>query len=55
MRLERDDDRAIIMTGTDHHQGVGEPERVLLLLAPWPGVGHYRGGDGPWATADAEA
>ena len=21
--------------------------RILLLLAPWPGVGHYRGGDGP--------
>jgi quercetin dioxygenase-like cupin family protein len=21
--------------------------RVLLLLAPWPGEGHYRGGDGP--------
>jgi quercetin dioxygenase-like cupin family protein len=19
--------------------------RILLLLAPWPGVGHYRGGD----------
>ena len=29
--------------------------RVLLLLAPWPGVGHYRGGDGPRATADAGA
>jgi quercetin dioxygenase-like cupin family protein len=21
--------------------------RVLLLLAPWPGEGHYRGGGGP--------
>jgi quercetin dioxygenase-like cupin family protein len=21
--------------------------RILLLLAPWPGEGHYRGGDGP--------
>jgi len=21
--------------------------RILLLLAPWPGSGHYRGGDGP--------
>ena len=20
--------------------------RILLLLAPWPGLGHYRGGDG---------
>ena len=25
--------------------------RVLLLLAPWPGEGHYRGGDGPRASA----
>jgi quercetin dioxygenase-like cupin family protein len=23
----------------------GEGARVLLLLAPWPGEGHYRGGD----------
>ena len=23
--------------------------RVLLFLAPWPGEGHYRGGDGPRA------
>jgi len=23
--------------------------RVLLLLAPWPGIGHYRGGDTPEA------
>jgi quercetin dioxygenase-like cupin family protein len=21
--------------------------RLLLMLAPWPGEGHYRGGDGP--------
>jgi mannose-6-phosphate isomerase-like protein (cupin superfamily) len=21
--------------------------RIMLLLAPWPGVGHYRGGGGP--------
>ena len=21
--------------------------RILLLLAPWPGAGHYRGGDDP--------
>jgi quercetin dioxygenase-like cupin family protein len=21
--------------------------RILLLLAPWPGEGHYRGGDAP--------
>ena len=25
--------------------------RILLLLAPWPGVGHYRGGDGPRESA----
>ncbi|HEY6962199.1 MAG TPA: cupin domain-containing protein [Gaiellaceae bacterium] len=24
--------------------------RVLLLLAPWPGDGHYRGHDGPAAA-----
>ena len=24
-----------------------EGARILLLLAPWPGEGHYRGGDGP--------
>ena len=23
--------------------------RILLLLAPWPGPGHYRGGGGPTA------
>lgn len=22
--------------------------RILLLLAPWPGEGHYRGGDAPF-------
>ena len=25
--------------------------RILLLLAPWPGVGHYRGGDSPRRAA----
>ena len=25
--------------------------RILLLLAPWPGIGHYRGGDGPRGSA----
>jgi mannose-6-phosphate isomerase-like protein (cupin superfamily) len=29
--------------------------RILLLLAPWPGVGHYRGGDGPRESAASEA
>jgi quercetin dioxygenase-like cupin family protein len=24
--------------------------RILLLLAPWPGEGHYRGGDAPAAA-----
>jgi hypothetical protein len=23
--------------------------KILLLLAPWPGEGHYRGGGGPAA------
>jgi quercetin dioxygenase-like cupin family protein len=27
--------------------------RVLLLLAPWPGDGHYRGGDRPGGVATA--
>lgn len=27
--------------------------RVLLLLAPWPGVGHYRGGGGPRESAES--
>jgi quercetin dioxygenase-like cupin family protein len=28
--------------------------RVLLLLAPWPGEGHYRGGRGPADAAAAD-
>jgi quercetin dioxygenase-like cupin family protein len=24
-----------------------EGARLLMLLSPWPGEGHYRGGDGP--------
>src|SRR5919109_1361071 len=33
----------------DERRAISSPEgaRVLLLLAPWPGQGHYRGGDGP--------
>jgi quercetin dioxygenase-like cupin family protein len=27
--------------------------RLLLLLAPWPGEGHYRGGDSPRASRTA--
>jgi len=30
-----------------HSLRSGKGARVLLLLAPWPGEGHYRGGDGP--------
>jgi quercetin dioxygenase-like cupin family protein len=26
-----------------------EPARLLLVLAPWPGAGHYRGDDTPAA------
>jgi quercetin dioxygenase-like cupin family protein len=33
-RFERDERRAVSTTGG---------ARVLLLLAPWPGEGHYRG------------
>lgn len=27
-----------------HSLGSAEGARILLLLAPWPGTGHYRGG-----------
>ena len=27
-----------------------EGARILMLLAPWPGAGHYRGGGGPRRT-----
>jgi quercetin dioxygenase-like cupin family protein len=30
-----------------------EGARVLYLLAPWPGEGHYRGGDSPRAAVEA--
>ena len=28
-----------------HSLQSAEGARILLLLAPWPGIGHYRGGD----------
>lgn len=30
-----------------HAVGSQDGARILLLLAPWPGDGHYRGGGGP--------
>lgn len=30
-----------------HSVVADEGARILLLLAPWPGSGHYRGGGGP--------
>lgn len=30
-----------------HVVGSQEGARLLLLLSPWPGEGHYRGGGGP--------
>lgn len=30
-----------------HSVSSEEGARILLLLAPWPGAGHYRGGGGP--------
>lgn len=30
-----------------HSVGSDEGAKVLLLLAPWPGEGHYRGSDQP--------
>jgi quercetin dioxygenase-like cupin family protein len=35
-----------------HGLASDEGARVLLMLAPWPGEGHYRG-DGPAASAGA--
>jgi quercetin dioxygenase-like cupin family protein len=29
-----------------HSVASDDGARILLLLAPWPGVGHFRGGDG---------
>ena len=29
--------------------------RLMLLLAPWPGEGHYRGGESPPAAATASS
>jgi quercetin dioxygenase-like cupin family protein len=33
----------------DERRQISSPEgaRLLLLLSPWPGEGHYRGGDSP--------
>ncbi len=28
-----------------HSVSTDEGAKILLILAPWPGVGHYRGGD----------
>jgi quercetin dioxygenase-like cupin family protein len=32
--------------GERHAVASDEGARILLVLAPWPGEGHYRGGDG---------
>jgi quercetin dioxygenase-like cupin family protein len=34
-----------------HAVSTDEGARLLLLLAPWPGAGHYRGGGAPRAAA----
>lgn len=33
----------------DERRAISSPDgaRLLMLLSPWPGEGHYRGGDGP--------
>ena len=33
----------------DERRAISSPDgaRLLLLLSPWPGEGHYRGGGGP--------
>jgi quercetin dioxygenase-like cupin family protein len=35
----------------DERRAISSPDgaRLLLLLSPWPGEGHYRGGGGPGA------
>ena len=45
----------VVMFAPDERHAVRSDlgARVLLLLAPWPGEGHYRGGDGPRAAAGA--
>lgn len=39
----------LVMFDPDERHAVSAPDggRILLLLAPWPGPGHYRGGGGP--------
>ena len=53
--IESDDGRVEAAAGAlatfepQERHAVRSPDgaRILLLLAPWPGEGHYRGGDAP--------
>jgi quercetin dioxygenase-like cupin family protein len=55
VRVEAGSDSVTATTGELFHFDADERRsvasergaRVLLVLAPWPGQGHYRGGDGP--------
>ena len=55
VRIGGDDDAAdagpatLIRFAPDERHSLASIEgaRLLLLLAPWPGEGHYRGGGGP--------
>ncbi len=35
-----------------HAVSSGDGARLLLFLAPWPGAGHYRGGDATPSASD---
>jgi quercetin dioxygenase-like cupin family protein len=39
----------LLMFDPDERHSVAAPTggRILMVLAPWPGEGHYRGGDAP--------
>jgi quercetin dioxygenase-like cupin family protein len=57
LRVEAGGETMTVETGTlltfapneRHAVSSDEGARILLLLAPWPGDGHYRGGDEPRA------
>lgn len=42
----------VVMFDPDERHAISSAAgaRLLLLLSPWPGEGHYRGGDQPFAA-----
>jgi quercetin dioxygenase-like cupin family protein len=63
VRVEAGDESVDAGTGTvlrfdpdERHSVAADGEaRVLLVLAPWPGEGHYRGGDGKAAASSSSS